>query len=1229
MNKGEKMHTIFNRTFNFFLAICLVFSALAITPAQPARADDSTTNQELTSPSDHLNPDGTLNLNKNFSGSLDLEGWDVAIDPQLGPVFSQAALPKGDWGIMGEGNGPIQNEVHAIAVDGAIVYIGGSFLDANNNYAADRIVKWNGSSWSALGDNGAGDGSITNGQVNAIAVDTFDGGIYVGGSFTNVNNQGTPLFAADYIAHWDGSNWSALGSDPQLNGSLNNTVNAIILNWDMVVAGGNFTNTGNFGGFIAEADYISKFDKTSATWSAFGNTPLNNVVRALDWGFTGMYAGGDFTNAGGVVEADYIAKFNFGTSTWGALGNNAAGNGSLNGAVYAIEVYNVSDDLVYVGGSFTAVYNGSITPLPNAAYLTYWNTGDSTWNTVGKTPAQINATVRSIDMTKGTLMIGGDFTNAGGIAEADYIAQVDVGNWSALGSDGAGNGAIHNSVFALAKIGNAFNVYIGGAFDVVQNGGTTLYQNNYFSLWQNGIWVANTPRSGSLTSKVNSVAINGTDVYVGGEFVDLSNNGVINLAADYIAKWDGANWSNLGGVPFGLNGSLNGAVNSIAVSGNNIYVGGNFTDVNNTGSILTAADYIAKWNGTNWSALGSTAALNAPVNALAVKSNFVYVGGNFLNAAGINAADYVAKFDTIFNGWSALGNNGLPANGSLNSTVYALVLQGNYLYAGGAFTNVNSNGLLLPQADYIARWDLNNSEWLPVGSGSFPALSNTVYALLPSSLNTTDVYVGGNFTNVMNNAILIPQADYIAKWNGANWSAIGDNGAGDGALTGSVRAIAMFGNQIFAGGTFINAKSAAGDYILEWDGAGWKTLSSAFLGNGSLFGTAPFTGVYALAVSNNLYVGGEFYNISDGLNLLSQADYIAAYGVDNVSPTVVSIVRVNPSPTPATSVQYTVTFSEHITGIDTADFHLTTTDSVSGATVSGVSNNAGSVYTVTVNTGIGNGTIRLDVVDNNSIIDEAFNSLGGASVGDGDFTTGEVYTITKSVGSGTDTTGVFRPSNGLLYLKHSNTTGFADVAINYGVAGDYPVAGDWDGNGTVTIGIYRNGTFYLRNSNTVGFANLVFAFGQPGDQPVAGDWNGDGTDTIGVYRNGLFLLRNSNSAGAVDTTFALGNPGDVGIVGDWNGDGMDTTGVFRPSNGIIFLKNTNTTGFADIALNYGLAGDMPVTGDWNNDGIDTIGVYRNAQFLLRNSNTIGFAEIVFALGNPGDMPIAGDWDGLP
>ena len=289
--------------------------------------------------------------------------------------------------------------------------------------------------------------------------------------------------------------------------------------------------------------------------------------------------------------------------------------------------------------------------------------------------------------------------------------------------------------------------------------------------------------------------------------------------------------------------------------------------------------------------------------------------------------------------------------------------------------------------------------------------------------------------------------------------------------------------------------------------------------------------------------------------------------------------------------------------------------------VAGVVSNVRYDGSATAPTAIGTYAVTADFMPTDTV---NYNSLTAASAGNFVINNGS-----GGLGTGGDTTGVFRPSNGIIFLKNTNTSGFADISLNYGLGGDYPITGDWDGNGTDTIGVYRDGSFYLRNSNTIGFAEIVFAFGQPGDQPVAGDWDGDGVDTIGVYRNGLFLLRNSNSAGIADASFLLGNPGDVGIAGDWNGDGSDTTGVFRPSNGVIFLKNANTSGFADVALNYGLAGDQPVMGDWDDDGIDTIGVYRNGQFLLRNSNTIGFAEIVFALGNPGDMPIAGNWDGIP
>jgi len=106
------------------------------------------------------------------------------------------------------------------------------------------------------------------------------------------------------------------------------------------------------------------------------------------------------------------------------------------------------------------------------------------------------------------------------------------------------------------------------------------------------------------------------------------------------------------------------------------------------------------------------------------------------------------------------------------------------------------------------------------------------------------------------------------------------------------------------------------------------------------------------------------------------------------SPFALSITRASADPTSAASVDFTVTFSETVTGVDTGDFSVTATG-VSGATVSGVSG-SGATRTVTVNTGSGNGTIRLDLKASGTGITD-----GGGNPISGGFTSGETYTVGK------------------------------------------------------------------------------------------------------------------------------------------------------------------------------------------------------------------------------------------
>ncbi len=108
-------------------------------------------------------------------------------------------------------------------------------------------------------------------------------------------------------------------------------------------------------------------------------------------------------------------------------------------------------------------------------------------------------------------------------------------------------------------------------------------------------------------------------------------------------------------------------------------------------------------------------------------------------------------------------------------------------------------------------------------------------------------------------------------------------------------------------------------------------------------------------------------------------------------PTVLAILRASPNPTDANLVTYTVVFSESVTGVDAGDFVLTTSGVVH-ASVTSVSG-SGDTWSVTVHTGAATGSLRLDLVDDDSIRDSMYNRLGGYDPGNGDFTGGEVYTI--------------------------------------------------------------------------------------------------------------------------------------------------------------------------------------------------------------------------------------------
>jgi hypothetical protein len=362
--------------------------------------------------------------------------------------------------------------------------------------------------------------------------------------------------------------------------------------------------------------------------------------------------------------------------------------------------------------------------------------------------------------------------------------------------------------------------------------------------------------NGAITGSVRAIAVMGNNVFVGGNFTDAAGIG----AADFIARWNGSAWSSLGSNSG--NGVLNGPVNALQVIGTDLYVGGSFSNV---GNVLTA-DYIAKWSGNSWSAVGSDGtgdgALNSPVNAVAAIGTVLYAGGTFTDAANITTADKIARWSN--NAWSAVGSNG-AGGAAIANTVRDLAVSGTNLYVGGEFSNAGG----VATADAIAKW--SNGAWSGLGSNGsgngifLDAVTKDVYAV---AVDGSNVYVGGNFIDLGAD----PIADYIAGWNGSAWGPVGSNGAGGPALNTIVWALAFAGGSLYAGGSFIGpANAPTADYLARWSGGSWSGLGTNAAGTDGALGAS----VAAITVNgDHVYAGGDFQNTAG----IATADRVARYG---------------------------------------------------------------------------------------------------------------------------------------------------------------------------------------------------------------------------------------------------------------------------------------------------------------------------------------------------------------
>ncbi|HET9908415.1 MAG TPA: choice-of-anchor Q domain-containing protein [Anaerolineales bacterium] len=262
---------------------------------------------------------------------------------------------------------------------------------------------------------------------------------------------------------------------------------------------------------------------------------------------------------------------------------------------------------------------------------------------------------------------------------------------------------------------------------------------------------------------------------------------------------------------------------------------------------------------------------------------------------------------------------------------------------------------------------------------------------------------------------------------------------------------------------------------------------------------------------------------------------------NTTAPVVSNVTRATTNPTNDPSVDFTVTFSLPVTGVDATDFQLVTTG-VTGASITGVSG-SGTSYTVTVNTGSGDGTIQLNVLDNGSI------ASGGDGL-DGGFTNGEVYDVDKTL----PTVTISRADPNIL----SSATVDFGVSFSEAVTGvntaDFNLAVSSGITGASISGISGSGATYTVTVNT-----------GTGDGTIGLNLNGAGTGIADAAGNAIggavtgevyTILR---SAAAVDVDIAGTNVGDGIIIPFNNGQRVG----FAVDNGPAKVYSTN--GFDIVA----------------------------------------------------------------
>lgn len=471
--------------------------------------------------------DDVVRVLTEFNGSL-IAGGDFT---NAGGVAANyiAHWDGNSWLPLGAG---LQNgSVLALHIYNNQLVAGGGFVGS--------LARWNGSSWLPLGN---GPSMLV---VNVLT--TYDGDLIAGGAFSASN-----------VKRWNGVSWSPMG-----NGPISGVDALRVWNGELII-------TGNFG-FSMGYNRVAQWNGTSwdfLSWSQ-GLTG-GGRYRSLCIYDEQLFVGGDFATLNG-VRSNFVASWN--GTTWSPAGSWTG----LNDTVESMAFF---DGQLIVAGQFSSAGGNP------ASRIAAWD-GEQ-WSALASSPGYV---ANALTVFDNSLIAAG---TAGRVAEWNGTSWAQLG----LGSNGL--------LGAVALTTHNGDLIAGGSF--LTSGGMSI---NQIALWNGTGWEE---LGGGTNGGVLALVNYGGELIVGGAFTEAGG-----VPAELVARWDGESWQPMG---TGLAGAFAGGhVEALVVYGEMLIAGGTFNT--QSGAV---ANFIAQWDGVEWSPLPSSP-VTSQVKELTVYNGELVVGG--------------------------------------------------------------------------------------------------------------------------------------------------------------------------------------------------------------------------------------------------------------------------------------------------------------------------------------------------------------------------------------------------------------------------------------------------------------------------------------------------------------------------------------------------------------------------------------------------------------------------